>query len=39
MNDRMKIVHAPEDSNIFLKRFPKAIEDETKEQKGRFLGM
>ena len=39
MNDRMKIVHAPEDSNIFLKRFPKAIEDETKEQKGGFLGM
>ena len=39
MNDRMKIVHAPEDSNILLKRFPKAIEDETKEQKGGFLGM
>ena len=39
MNDRMKIVHAPEDSNIFLKRFPKAIEDETKEQKGGLLGM
>ena len=39
MNDRMKIVHAPEDSNIFLKRFAKAIEHETKEQKGGFLGV
>ena len=36
MNDRMKIVHAPEDSNIFLKRFPKAIEDETKNKKEDF---
>ena len=39
MNDKMKIVHAPEDSNIFLKKFPKAIEHETKEQNGGFLGM
>ena len=39
MNDKMKIVHAPEDSNIFLKKFPKAIEHETKEQNGGSLGM
>ena len=35
----MKIVQALEDSNIFLKGITKTIENETKEQKGRFLGM
>ena len=39
MNDIMKIVQALEDSNILLKRITKIIEDETKEQKGCFLGM
>ena len=37
MNDIMKIVHAVEDSNIFLKGLTKTIENETKEQKGGFL--
>ena len=39
MNDIMKIVQALEDSNILLKGISKAIENETKEQKGGFLGM
>ena len=39
MNDIMKIIQALEDSNIFLKRVTKTIENETKEQKGRFLSM
>ena len=39
MNDIIKIVHALEDSNILLKRVTKIIENETKEQKGRFLSM
>ena len=39
MNDQMKIVQALEDSNILLKRIAKTIENETKEQKGGFLGM
>ena len=39
MNDQMKIVEALEDSNILLKRIAKTIENETKEQKGGFLGM
>ena len=39
MNDILKIVQALEDSNILLKKIPKAIENETKEQKGGFLGM
>ena len=39
MNDVMKIVQALEDSNIFLKGVTKAIEDETKEQKGGLLSM
>ena len=38
-NDIMKIVQALEDSNILLKRVTKTIKNETKEQKGRFLGM
>ena len=35
----MKIVEALEDSNILLKGVTKTIENETKEQKGRFLSM
>ena len=38
MDDIMKIVQALEDSNTFLKGFTKTIKNETKEQKGRFLG-
>ena len=39
MNDTMKIVKALEDSNLLLRGITKTIEDETKEQKGGFLGM
>ena len=39
MNDIMKIVQAVEGSNILLKGITKAIGNETKEQKGRFLEM
>ena len=39
MNDIIKIVQALEDSNILLKGVTKTIENETKEQKGRFLSM
>ena len=39
MNDMIKIVQALEDSNLLLKAVPKTIKNETKEQKGRFLGM
>ena len=35
----MKIVQAPEDSNILLKRVAKTIKNETKEQKAGFLSM
>ena len=35
----MKIVQAPEDSNILLKGVTETIENETKEQKGRYLSM
>ena len=35
----MKIVQALEDSNILLKGVTKTIKNETKEQKGRFLGI
>ena len=35
----MKIVQALEDSNILLKKVTKTIKNETKEQKGGFLGM
>ena len=38
-NDIMKIVQAFEDSNVLLKGITKAIENETTEQKGEFLGM
>ena len=39
MNDIMKIVQALDDSNILLKGVTKTIRNETKEQKGGFLGM
>ena len=39
MNDILKIVQVLEDSNILLKRITKTIENETKEKKGRLLGM
>ena len=39
MNDIIKIVQALEDSDILLKGVTKTIENETKEQKGGFLGM
>ena len=39
MNDIMKTVQALEDSNILLKGVTKTIKNETKEQKGGFLGM
>ena len=39
MNDIMKIVQAPEDSNILLKGVTKTIKNETKEQKAGFLSM
>ena len=39
MNDIIKIVQALEDSGTLLKDITKTIEDKTKEQKGRFLGM
>ena len=39
MNDITKIVHALENSNVLLKAVTKTIKNETKEQKGEFLGM
>ena len=39
MNDIMKIIEALENSGILLKGVTKAIENETKEQRGRFLSM
>ena len=39
MNDITKTAQALEDSKILLKGVPNAIENETKEQKGRFLSM
>ena len=39
MNDIMKIIEALENSGILLKGVTKAIENETKEQRGGFLGM
>ena len=38
-NDIMKIIQSLEDSNILLKGVTKTIENETKEQEGRFLRM
>ena len=39
MNDIMKIIKALESSGILLKGVTKTIENETKEQRGRFLSM
>ena len=39
MNDIMKIIQAPENSNILLKGVIKTIKNETKEQKGGFLSI
>ena len=39
MNDIMKIVQSLEDSNVLPKGVTKAIEKESKEQKGEFLSM
>ena len=39
MNDIKKIIHALEDPDILLKGIAKTIQNETKEQKGRFLSM
>ena len=39
MSDILKIVQALEDSDILPKGITKTIENETKEQKGEFLGM
>ena len=39
MNGIMEIVQALEDSNILLNKITKTIENETKEQNWRFLGM
>ena len=39
MNDIMKIIEALENSGILLKGISKTIENETKEQRGGFLGM
>ena len=35
----MKIIQAPENSNILLKGVTKKIKNETKKQKGRFLSV
>ena len=39
MNDIIKIIEALENSGILLKGVTETIENETKEQKGGFLGM
>ena len=39
MNDIMKIIKALEKSGILLKGVSKTIKNETKEQRGGFLGM
>ena len=39
MNDIIKTIEALEDSHILLKGITKIIENETKKQKGEFLGM
>ena len=39
MKDIMKIIKALEKSGILLKGVSKAIKNETKEQRGRFLSM
>ena len=39
MNDIIKIIQAPEDSNILMKRAIKTIKNEVKEQKRGFSGI
>ena len=39
MEDIMKIVKALEDSGLLMNGVTTTIENETKEQRGRFLGM
>ena len=39
MNDAIKIVQALEDSNVLFKGVTETVKNETKEQKGGFLGM
>ena len=39
MNDIIKIIEALENSGILLKGVTKTIENETKEQRGKFLSM
>ena len=39
MNDIMKIIKAPQNSDILLKGVSKAIKNETKKEKGGFLSM
>ena len=39
MNDVMKIIKSFEDSGLMIKGVSETIENETKEQKGGFLGM
>ena len=39
MNDIMKIIQAPENSNILIKGVIKTIKNKTKEQKGGFLSI
>ena len=39
LNEIMKIIRALENSNILLKGITETIINETKEQKGEFLGM
>ena len=39
MNDIIKIIEALENSGILLKGVTKTIENETKDQRGGFLGM
>ena len=39
MEDIMKIVKSLEESGLLIKDVSKTIENEAKEQKGRFLGM
>ena len=39
MSDIMKIVKSPEESGLLIKGITETIKNETKEQKGGFLGM
>ena len=39
MKDIIKIVKSLEDSGLLLKRVSETVQNETKEQKGRFLSM